>query len=485
MSAIRPLAPGGTDIAEVPTEFIDCFERQRLAFLANPFPTYAERVRDLRAMHRLLVENRDRLVEAVNRDYGNRSRFETLFTECFLNQEGILDAIKHLKQWMKPQKRRLDITQYPLARARVIPQPVGVVGVVAPWNFPISMAFAPLTGIIAAGNRAMVKMSENSNHVARLLMEISPKYLPEDKVRFFEDGGGRGPAFTTLPFDHLFFTGSPQTGKAVMMNAARNLTPVTLELGGKSPTIVAGDYPIKTAVERIMWVKLLNAGQICTNVDYLFLPEDKLEDFVRLARTVVARRYPDLNGNDYTSIIDERSYRRLETTLEDARRKGARLVNLAEGQKPERALRKMPPYLILNPTDDMEISQREIFGPLLPIRTYRSREEVADYVTARPRPLALYVYTNDKHLQDWYITHIMSGGVSINDGLIHAGLHSLPFGGIGNSGMGHYHGVEGFTTFSKMRPVFYQGPLRPLDRMMPPYGKVASRLLNFMLRLKS
>ena len=218
-SPLAAAAPNDNRFAEPRSEFIDCFERQRGAFLAHPYPDYAERVADLRAMHRLLVENRDALVEAVHRDYGNRSRFETLFTECLLNQEGILDAIKHLRRWMKPQKRRLDITQYPLASAKVIPQPVGVVGIVVPWNFPISMAFAPLTGIIAAGNRAMVKMSENSNHVARLLMEVSPRYLPEDRLRFFEDGGGRGPAFTTLPFDHIFFTGSPQTGKAVMANA--------------------------------------------------------------------------------------------------------------------------------------------------------------------------------------------------------------------------------------------------------------------------
>jgi len=485
MNAISPLTSVAAAEPVVPTEFVDCFERQRSAFLAHPHPDYEERVADLRAMHRLLVENRAALVEAVHRDYGNRSRFETLFAECFLNQEGILDAIKHLRKWMKPQKRRLDVTQYPLASARVIPQPVGVVGVVVPWNFPISMAFSPLTGIIAAGNRAMVKMSENSNHVARLLMEISPKYLPEDKLRFFEDGGGRGPAFTTLPFDHIFFTGSPQTGKAVMANAARNLTPVTLELGGKSPTVVAPDYPIRTAVERIMWVKMLNAGQICTNVDYLFLPEGKVDEFVRIAREIVGQRYPDINGNDYTSIIDERSYRRLETTLEDARRKGARLVNLVEGQVPDRALRKFPPHIVLDPTDDMEILQREIFGPLLPIKTYRTREEIRDYVTARPHPLAFYVYSKDEQLQDWYVTHIMSGGVSINDGLIHAGLHALPFGGVGNSGMGHYHGIEGFTTFSKMRPVFKQGPIRAMNKLMPPYDKGALKMLNFMLRLKS
>jgi coniferyl-aldehyde dehydrogenase len=468
----------------IPAELTECFERQRGAYLAHPAPTHAERVSDLRALHRLLVENRDALAEAISRDFGNRSRFETLFAECFLNQEGILDAIKQLKKWMKPQKRRVDFTQYPLARARLIPQPVGVVGVVVPWNFPLSMAFAPLTGILAAGNRAMVKMSENSHHLARLLIEISPKYLPEDKLQFFADEA-QGPAFTSIPFDHLFFTGSPQTGKAVMANAARNLTPVTLELGGKSPAVVCPDYPIRTAVERILWVKLFNAGQVCTSVDYLFLPEEKVDEFVRLARQLAGQRYPDIHGSDYTSIIDERSYRRLEAALDDARAKGARVINLVEGQQADPAARKMPPHIVLNPTDDMEILQREIFGPLLPIRTYRTREEVAEYVTARPRPLALYVYSNDKSLQEWYITHVMSGGVTINDGLIHAGLHSLPFGGIGNSGMGHYHGVEGFMTFSKLRPVFYQGPIRPMNWLMPPYGKRAYQLLNLMLRLKS
>jgi coniferyl-aldehyde dehydrogenase len=469
----------------MPLEFQECFQRQRAAHAAHPYPSHQERVSDLRAMHRLLVENREALIDAVNKDYGCRSRFETVFAELFLNQEGILDATKQLKKWMKPQKRHLDITQYPLARARVIPQPLGVVGVVVPWNFPISMAFSPLTGIIAAGNRAMIKMSENSNHLARLLMSISGKYLPADKLQFFEDGGGRGPAFTTLAFDHLFFTGSPATGKAVMANCARNLTPVTLELGGKSPAVVAPDYPLQTAAERIMWVKCFNAGQICTNVDYLFLPEGKVDEFVQLARRIVNERYPDINSNDYTSVIDQRSYDRLLATLEDARAKGARPVNLFEGQKPDTALRKFPVHLVLGVNDDMDIMQREIFGPLLPIVTYRNKEEVVDYIGRHPRPLAFYAYTHDKGLQDHYLYNVMSGGVTFNDGLLHAAQHGLPFGGVGNSGMGHYHGYEGFTTFSKMRPVFYQGPIRAANKMMPPYAGMPTKLMNFMLKMKS
>lgn len=469
----------------VPAEFTECFESQKAAYLADPVPSYEQRVRDLRAMHSLLKDNKDQLIEAINADYGCRSTFETSFAEVYLNLEGTLDAIKHLKKWMKPQKRHVDVMQYPFARARVIPQPVGVVGVVVPWNFPLSMAFAPLTGIFAAGNRAMIKMSENSDTLARLLMSLSPKYFPEDKLKFFEDGGGRGPMFTTLPFDHLFFTGSPNTGKAVMANCARNLTPVTLELGGKSPAIVAPDFPIKTATDRIMWVKLFNAGQICTNVDYLFLPKNRVEEFTSLAREIVRQRYPDMNANDYTSVIDQRSYDRLQATLEDARSKGARLVNLAEGQRLDESKRKFPPHLVLDATDDMEILQREIFGPLLPIKTYASKEEVVNYVNSRPRPLALYVYSKDKDLQDYYIKMVMSGGVTVNDGLLHAGLHSLPFGGIGNSGMGHYHGYEGFTTFSKMRPVFYQGPIRGIDKMMPPYKGFPTKLMNFMIKMKS
>lgn len=470
---------------EIPGEFLDTFAEQQAYYRAHRNPTYEERVADLKALHRLLVENREALIEAVNSDYGCRSRFETIFSELLINQEGILDTIKQLKKWMKPQKRHLDWTQYPFAKARVIPQPLGVVGIVVPWNFPISMAFAPLTGIFAAGNTAMIKMSENSNALAALFKELAPKYFPAGKLAFFEDGNGRGPAFTSLPFDHLFFTGSPATGKAVMANCARNLTPVTLELGGKSPTVVAPDFPLTKAVERIMWVKMFNAGQICTNVDYLFLPEGQQQAFVDEARRICNERYPDINNGDYTAVIDQRSYDRLQATLEDARSKGARIVNLFEEQQPDAGRRIFPPHIVLDVTDEMEIMQREVFGPLLPVKTYGDRQEIVDYIDRHARPLAFYVYTNDRSLSEWYIDNTMSGGVTVNDGLLHAAQHDLPFGGVGNSGMGHYHGYEGFTTFSKMRPVFHQGPLRSVDMLMPPYAGKADKILNFMLKMKS
>lgn len=470
---------------EIPTEFVRCLEVQRAHFEANRYPDYAQRVADLKTLVRMVADNRDALIEAVNQDYGCRARFETSFAEIAVTLDGLQDNIKKLKKWMKPQKRHTDPMQMPLAKARLIPQPIGVVGVVVPWNFPIAMAMHPLTCIFAAGNSAMIKMSENSNNLARLLRELTPRYFPEGKLAFFEDGGGRGPQFTALPFDHIFFTGSPATGKAVMANAARNLTPVTLELGGKSPAVVAPDFAIETAAQRILWAKMFNAGQICTNVDYLFLPEDKVSAFVEAAKGYAAKHYPDINSGDYTAVIDQRSYDRLQATLADAESKGATIVNLMPDQQPDASRRIMAPHIVLNPTDDMDVMQREIFGPILPIKTYNSREEVARYINDHPRPLAFYAYTNDRKLADWYIYNTMSGGVTINDSLLHVSVHSLPFGGVGNSGMGHYHGYEGFLTFSKMRPVLYQGPVRGINMLLPPYGPRAQRMLNMMIKMKS
>jgi coniferyl-aldehyde dehydrogenase len=469
-----------------PAEFKSCFDRQRAAYFAAPEPSYAERIADLKSLAALLKENREALVAAINADYGNRSEFETLFAEYFVVLENIHDVTKHLRKWMKAQRRKIDFLTYPGARNRVIPQPLGVVGVIVPWNFPLNLSFAPLAAIFAAGNRAMVKMSENSRRLAAVLTEVSPKYFSEDKLKFFDDGGGRGPAFSSLPFDHLLFTGSGTTGRSVMANAARNLTPVTLELGGKAPAIVAPDFSIKTAAERILWVKMFNAGQICTNVDYIFLPKGAEIEFSDHCKRLFAKRFPDINGPDYTSIIDDRSFTRLQGALEDARAKGATLVNLAEGQQPDAKLRKFPPHLVLNPTEDMQLMQREIFGPILPIRSYSEKQEVADYINSHDRPLAIYPFTHDHQLRDFYISRVMSGGVSVNEALLHVGQHDLPFGGVGASGMGHYHAREGFNTFSKLRPVFYQGPFSAIQMLFqPPYARLPMKLLNLMIKLKT
>jgi len=469
----------------IPAEFADALAAQRAHFEANRYPSHAQRVSDLKQVVRLVADNQQALIDAVNADYGCRSSFETAFAEIAVTLDGLQATIKSLKKWMKPQKRHVDPMRMPLAKARLVAQPVGVVGIVVPWNFPLAMVFHPLTCIFAAGNTAMVKMSENSNHTARLLKSLAPRYFPASKLAFFEDGGGRGPAFTQLPFDHIFFTGSPATGKAVMANAARHLTPVTLELGGKSPAIIGPDYDIGAAARRVMWAKTLNAGQICTNIDYLFLPEGKTQEFIEQARKAFKASYPDINNGTYTALIDQRAHDRLLAALDDARSKGATVVELAEGQAPDAARRIMGPKVVFGVTDDMDLMQREIFGPILPVRTYSSREAVAQYINERPRPLALYPFTNDKALAEWYIMNTLSGGVTVNDSVLHVSVHSLPFGGIGNSGMGHYHGYEGFCTFSKMRPILYQGPVRSIDFLAAPYGGLARKILRLMIRMKS
>ncbi len=484
MSTNPPLAAAAL-APHIPAPLRDCFSAQHSAFQKQRSPSLPERRADLRALHRLLAENREALVDAVNRDFGCRSRFETLATELLQGQEAALDAIRQLPRWMRRQRRSIDISQYPLARAYVQPQPLGVVGIVVPWNFPIAMAVQPMIGALAAGNRVMVKMSENSAQLARLLQELLPRYFAADKVSVFADKGKQGesigPLFTQLPFNHLFFTGSPQTGRAVMANAAAHLTPVTLELGGKSPAIVAPGYPLDKAAERILWVKMLNAGQICTNVDYLFVPQGREQDFIAHAQRIVRQRYPDLLNGDYTAIIDQRQYDRLQAMLQDALDQGAQAVPLAPGQAGDAARRIMPPVALLNVHGGMQVMQREIFGPLLPIVGYQSHDEVTQYINERPHPLALYLFSHERALQRHYLTQTLSGGVTLNDTLLHAGQHHLPFGGVGHSGMGHYHGHEGFLTFSKLRPVFQQGPLRTVSLLQPPYAGLATKVLNVML----
>ena len=463
---------------------IACLAQQRTAYLADPYPDFKHRQRDLRSLKRLVSDNREAIATAINLDYGNRSRHETLLAEIIVVIDGINFALKNLQRWMKTQRRQIDFAIYPGAKNRVIPQPLGVVGIIVPWNFPIQLSFTPLTYVFAAGNRAIVKMSENSRHLSRLLIELAPDYFPPLKLSFFEETGSVGIQFSQLPFDHLFFTGSGTTGKAVMASAAKNLTPVTLELGGKSPAVISPDYPLQKAVERIMFAKLFNAGQVCVNVDYVFVPEDRVDEFVEKTKAWVAEHCPDINSPDYTSIIDQRSLDRLNQSLADAEQRGATLVNLAQGQESAPGMRKLSPHLVLNVSDEMILAQREIFGPIMPVIPYKNPQEVLDYINRRDRPLAFYPFTNDRHLQDFYLQRVMSGGVCINDALLHPGQHDLPFGGVGASGMGHYHGYEGFATFSKLRPVFYQARFSPLKFLAPPYGKLANNMLNMILRMK-
>ena len=455
---------------------------QRTAYFAHPVPTLEERKADLRTLQRFIRENKEALCDAISADYGHRSRHETLLAEIFPAIDGVDHAIKHLRGWMKPQRRAVDWRNFFGASNRVIPQPLGVVGVIVPWNFPVNLSLVPLTYIFAAGNRAMVKMSENSRHLARLLIEKMPAYFPREKLQFFDETGGVGIEFSKLPFDHLLFTGSGATGRAVMTAAAQNLCPVTLELGGKAPAVVCDDFPLRLAAERILFVKYLNAGQICTTVDHAWLPEQSIDAFVGHAREIVAARYPRLDSPDFTSIIDQRSFDRLIHALDDARERGAQVIPLLPGPAFDATTRKIAPHIVLNAPDDSVLLQREIFGPILPLRAYTDLATVIDSINAGPRPLALYPFSYDNARVQMLLDRVMSGGVSINDALFHVGQHDLPFGGIGDSGMGHYHGVEGFTTFSKLRPVFHQARFSSLKFLMPPYGKFADRMLNFLTK---
>ncbi|MCC6250134.1 MAG: coniferyl aldehyde dehydrogenase [Rubrivivax sp.] len=467
--------------AEMPA-LAECLERQRTAWLADPMPTLAERRDRLARLARFVQENRDAICEAISADYGYRSRHETVLAEIVPVVDGIRHAQRHLRRWMRPQRRPVDRMTFGLAGNRVIPQPVGVVGVIVPWNFPLNLSFVPLTAILAAGNRAMVKMSENSRHLARLLIERIPQYFPGDVLQFFDETGGVGIEFSKLPFDHLLFTGSGTTGRAVMAAAASNLCPVTLELGGKAPAVVCDDFPIATAAERILQVKCLNAGQICTTVDHVFVPRAQVDAFVSAAAAVVPKLYASIASPDFTSIIDQRSFERLRAAMDDAARRGARLVPLIPGPAYDAATRKIAPHLVLDAPADCELMQREIFGPLLPVLPYDTLDEVIARINAGPRPLALYPFSHDRQRQEQLVTRVMSGGVSINDALFHVAQHDLPFGGIGESGMGHYHGREGFETFSKLRPVFHQSRWPTTKLLAPPYGKFAERMLAFLSR---
>jgi coniferyl-aldehyde dehydrogenase len=459
-----------------------CLEQQRAAQRANPYPDLAQRKSDLAALHRFLQENEAAIIAAIAADFGVRPATETCLLEIFPVRQGIREVTGHLAKWMRPQRRSVDQFIFPGASNSVLPQPLGVVGVLAPWNFPIQLAFGPLVDILAAGNHAMVKMSDRSQNLARLLIEVFPRYLPPEKVAFFEDLG-RGPEFSKLPFDHMLFTGSGGVGRAIMASAAANLCPVTLELGGKAPAVVAPDFPLATAAQRILWAKCMNAGQVCVNVDYLFLPEESIDAFVVLAKQLIAARYPDLNGPDYTTIIDQPAFDRLVATLADAKAHGATVINLAPDQQLDAARRKLAPHIVLNVNDEMTIMKEEIFGPLLPIKPYRKPEEVIAYVNGHDRPLAFYPFTNDKQLAQRYITEVLSGSVGVNEAILQVGQHDMPFGGVGASGMGHYHGYEGFLTFSKLRPIFRQARISSIQAMLqPPYGRRAKFALDWMFK---
>ncbi|MBN1848594.1 MAG: coniferyl aldehyde dehydrogenase [Deltaproteobacteria bacterium] len=458
------------------------FNRQKAACLKKPYLSLNERLDVLLKLENLLKKNQEEIANAVSADFGNRSRHETKILEIFTSVSGLRYTRRRLKKWMKPGKRHVALT-FKGAQNQVIPQPKGVVGIIAPRNYPLFLVIGPLTSALAAGNRCMIKMATHSKNLCNLLHQLFTKSFNKDLIAILP--GVSYDDFTPLPFDHLVFTGSPASGRMVMKTAAENLTPVTLELGGKSPTIICEDFNIKKAAGRILYTKFMNSGQTCIAPDYLFLPEHMVDDFVEISKRVMRRRYPLLESVDYTSITDNESYHHLLKVLDDARSKGAVLVNLIPDGKPDNELRKIPPTIILNVTEDMEIMQREIFGPILPIKTYKDIGQCIEYIKAHGRPLALYLFTKNRELQEKVVMNTMSGAMCINDCAMHIVQHDMPYGGIGNSGMGQYHGYEGFMEFSKLRPVFKQAVL-PLGAafVYPPYGKTFERMYDLLLNIR-
>ena len=453
------------------------YASQRRAYDKLPMPDLEQRLQWLEALHEVIASHQQALVEAISADFGNRSADETLLAEVMPSLHGIRHAKRHLARWIKPSRRRVGLAFQP-ASARVLYQPLGVVGIIVPWNYPLYLAIGPLIGALAAGNRALLKMSESAPATGRLLRDLLGQVFAEHEVAVVLGDVETGKQFTRLPFDHLLFTGSTEVGRQVMQSAAANLTPVTLELGGKSPAIVAADVPLEQAAERIAFGKTLNAGQTCVAPDYVLVPQQRLEAFVEAYRLAVQRFFPQLTDNpDYTSIINERQLLRLEGYLADARARGALLLPLFdEGQG-----RRLPHHILLDVNDDMQVMQDEIFGPLLPVLPYASLDEAIAYVNARPRPLALYFFGYDRAEQQQVLERTHSGGVCLNDTLLHVAQDDLPFGGIGASGMGHYHGHEGFLTFSKAKAVFSKPRFNASRLIYPPYGGRLQRLIRQLL----
>ena len=462
------------DASALQSDLHSLLDMQRKAYAAHPFPPLAQRQQWLKSLRQLLSREREVLIDAISQDFSHRSPDETLFAELMPSLHSLDYTLKHLKRWMKPSSRSVGMTFQP-ASAKVVYQPLGVVGIIVPWNYPLYLAMGPLIGALAAGNRVMLKLSEFTPATGLLLKDLLGRIFPEDMVAVVLGEADVGVAFSGLAFDHLLFTGSTHVGKLVMRAAAENLTPVTLELGGKSPAIVSADVPLKDAAQRIAWGKSLNAGQTCIAPDYVLVPQDRIEGFVEAYRQAIHSFYPTLIDNpDYSAIINERQLARLERLQVDATLKGARLIPLYDqGQG-----RRMPHALILDVNDDMQVMQDEIFGPLLPIVPYTHLEQALAYINARPRPLALYYFGYNKTEQQHVVHNTHSGGVSINETLLHVAIDDLPFGGVGHSGMGHYHGHEGFLTFSKAKGVLIKQRLNSSLMIYPPYGRQLGRLIQ-------
>lgn len=446
------------------------FEAQHAAFAAAPMPDATSRRRTLKQLKDVLVANRERLADAISADFGNRSRHET-YAELLGSVQGIRYARRHLRGWMRPSRRRAGLL-LATTSCKVVYQPKGVVGVIVPFNYPLVLSIGPLACALAAGNRVMLKMSEATPNIGVVLKEVLGQVFDDREVAVVLGEVEVGKAFTSLPFDHLLFTGSTEVGRQVMRAAADNLTPVTLELGGKSPTLIGPEVPMSMAAERICFGKALNSGQSCVAPDYVLCPRGRVEEFVGAMSATFRKMYPRLHENaDYTCVINDRHYQRLIGHIEDARARGAEIVELStDGSGPSPETRKIPLYLIKGATAEMTVMQEEIFGPLLPIIAYDEIEEALEFINDRPRPLALNLFETDAERRRRILDATHSGGVCINDAITHFLAEDLPFGGVGDSGMGHYHAREGFLTFSHHKAVLSRPRLNTAKVLYAPHG---------------
>ncbi|KRW96806.1 aldehyde dehydrogenase [Paracoccus sp. MKU1] len=462
------------------TDLADILARQRAAFLHDGAPDLAQRRADLDTLRRAIAARRPQIEAAINADFGHRSRHETAMMEILPTLQGIAYLSRNLRRFMRPERRHVDWA-FRLGRARIEYQPLGVVGIISPWNYPLSLAMMPLATALAAGNRAMIKPSEFTPQTSKLLTDLLAEIFPAEKVAVVQGDAETGRAFTALPFDHILFTGSTPVGKAVMRAAADNLVPVTLELGGKSPVIVAPGAATEANVANIAFGKLANAGQTCIAPDYALVHEDDLAVFRSGFERAVAHMYPaGPSGADYSAIITARHFDRLEGLLSDAAAKGAEVVRLGAPVSEARP-QTLAPALVFDATDAMEVMQQEIFGPILPVVSYRSIDEVIAFVNARPRPLALYHFGAEGADRRRLLDRTTSGNVGLNTTLMHYAQDDLPFGGIGASGIGAYHGIEGFRAMSHAKGIYAQSRWNGANLLRAPFGPGSDRLLNALL----
>jgi coniferyl-aldehyde dehydrogenase len=461
------------------TELQPTLLRLRAAWQANK-PSYAQRCADLQRLRDVLKRRLDEMARTVAGDFGHRSAHETRIADGMTAFNEINHLLKHLRGWMRPRRAAVGWRFLP-ARAQIRPQPLGVVGVIAPWNYPVNLALIPLATAIAAGNHVYLKPSEHTPRTSAFLRDLLAEVFPPDRVAVALGGAEIGSAFAALPFDHLVFTGSTAVGRKVMAAAAPNLTPLTLELGGKSPVLIADDFPVEKAAARIATGKWFNCGQTCIAPDYVLVPKAKRDALVAALRKEVWARYGEHFDNqaDYTRIVNDGQYARLKGYLDDAKERGIERITLAGHADP--AQRLLPPTLLLEPGDDAQVMQDEIFGPLLPIKSYKTLDEAIAYINHRDRPLALYPFSNHRATIEKILHSTLAGGVTVNDTLFHNAVSSLPFGGVGPSGMGAYHAKSGFDAMSKLLPVLWQANTTGADLLKPPYDK-ANWLIKLIVR---